>query len=176
MSTQLQEANEMKIGDWESTPVVIKTGGGPVDPPNILCTINGTGEDFKSTLVDKKWQSAKSVRTLRVTGLEILVDGKPLPPIQADSSGLVVLQITYGTEMLIVQEVALPDSERMKLTISSSVPFAAGGGRDEWTDSAAEVPPDAPFLVFTQGLKTEKIQFESTAVEFRIMGDWDEPT
>lgn len=174
MSTQVQEAHDMKIADWESTPVIIKTGGGPVDPPNILCTIDAKPQDFKSTLMDvSKWESAESVGTARITGLEPFENGKPLPPIEAESTGLVVLQITYGTDTLIVQEVDLEDSGLKKLAISSSLPFTAGGGQSEWTDSTGEVTPKAPFVVFTHGSNKWEHQFESTAVELRLVADWD---
>lgn len=183
MSTQMQAANDIRpAGDWESTPVIIKTGGGPVDPvppleptAPIQCTINAEDQDFESTLLGDLWQSAMSVHTGTITKVEITENGNLLRSIEADHLGLAVLQISYGKETLIFQEVAQPDSDATKLSISSSLPFQVtdGGPSDEWRDSVAGVPPDPPFVVFTQGDSIHKIPCKSTDVEVKLDVEWD---
>ncbi len=180
MSAQAQAAKDMKIGDWESTPVVIKTGGTPDDPPQsdpttTPCIISVDGQVFRSTLRDDIWQSAMSVQTGRITGLEINETGKPPQQINADPSELVMVQITYGNQTLTIQELPqLRDSEVTNLMLSSIEPFKVVLGEfDTWTESRAEVPADAPFVVFTRDGRPETIPLSTIDVEFQLNVDWD---
>lgn len=178
MSTPAEGVSEIRSrSNWQMTPVIIKSGGGPNDPPTPMqCTIGVKGEDFISRLVDLKWQSAISAKTGSVKEV-IINDNGSESTINADLVGLAVLQITYGQDTLIVQEVALQHSEFTKLSISSSVEFTATPGDlpDEWCDSAAPVSPNPPFIVFTKGSMMKKIPCHSTAVTIALKMDWDEP-
>ena len=192
MSTPVAKANDVQLQEeWEVTPVIIKTGGGTVDPippmtdpqTKTKCTIGLKSKDFVSNFVshelDKEWESAKSNKTAGILEVHIN-DGSvpPLPPIIADRQGeLAVLQISYGDETLILQDVAIPDSLKTKLAISSSIPFTVTGttSDDEWRHSEAPVPADPlPFIVFTQGERTETIRCQSIDVEIRLKVDWPE--
>jgi hypothetical protein len=177
MSTPAEGVSENRVrSDWQMTPVIIKTGGGPVDPPSpIKCTIGVENEAFISSLVDDKWQSAMSAQTGSIT--EVIIDDNGcVSRINTDLVGLAVVQITYGQDLLIVQEVALPHSEFTNLSISSSLKFAVtqGDSPDEWSSSDASVSADPPFIVFTKGSRMEKIHCESTAVTITLKMDWGE--
>ena len=163
MSTQVAAAKKLNPGQGagESTPVVIKTGGSPDDPrikmnppPKMLCSIevvdNQDNQTFNSRLVDKKWESAKAPNAAI---LQVQVDDSgSLTTIPANSPGLAVLQIFYGSELLMVQEVPQVDPDLTTLSISSSIPFAVPlPDEHEWSDSTAEVPAVPPIVLFTQG-------------------------
>ena len=158
MSTP-QEATELNPTAWEGTPVVIKTGGGQTggetggEPePTMKCSITVDSVNkpaFISTLLEKQWQSAKSDQIASIKWVTI-VDGGNLPKtFTVDGTGLVTVQISFGPETLIVQEVLVPNSANKKITISSSRPF--GASTAEWKDSSTDVPAKAPFVGFTQG-------------------------
>jgi hypothetical protein len=180
MSTPVAKATEIKLrGDWDQTPVIIKTGGGTVDPPEVKdpplripITIDAQDQDFESHLLDDRWGSAKSVQDAKILKVTVADGDNVLPSIDANVPGLAVVQITLGAETLIVQEVAQPDSQYTKLTITSSHLFAAVGGEDKWSESKAEVPADPPFVVFTQGERTETIRCTSNEVQITLLVDW----
>src|ERR1700741_3938043 len=181
MSAQAPGTHDLPISDWQGTPVIIKTGG-DLDPANaaapitLSCIIN-MGDNFRSNLLNAQWQSAKSAQIARILGLEIKDGNTVLSTIKADSPGLAVLQVSYGEETLMFQEMAMPNSELTKISISSSVPFrvTTGGQRpDEWTESTGEVPAEKPFVLFTQGEKRDQIQCTSTNVEITVQLDWGE--
>lgn len=181
MSTP-QEATELNPTAWEGTPVVIKTGGGQTggetggepDPLTMQCSITVDSVNkpaFISTLLEKQWQSAKSDQIAFIKWVTI-VDGGNLPKtFMASGTGLAMVQISYGPETLIVQEVLVPDSENKKLTISSSRPF--GASTAEWKGSTTDVPAKAPFVVFTQdGAAPPPYKCTSLDVTITIETDW----
>lgn len=182
MSTP-QEATELNPTAWEGTPVIIKTGGGQTGgetggetegPLTMPCSITVDSlkkPAFISTLLEKQWQSAKSDQVASIKWVTIVDNGKLPKTITHDQPGLAVLQISYGHETLIIQEVALPNSEYTKVTISSSLPF--GAPTTEWKDSTAKVPAEKPFVVFTQGDNPpDAIQCTSLDVTITIEVDW----
>jgi hypothetical protein len=178
MSTPQQATEFRPRANWEVTPVIIKTGGGQTggeeDPPapRIECTINANDQDFESRLLDDKWGSAKSVEVARIKDV-IIADGpNVLPTINANPVGLTVVQITFGEETLIIQDVALPDSEYTKVLISSSNLFSADGGLDKWTESTGDVPAKPPLVVFTQGERTETIHCSFSDVQVTLDVDF----
>ncbi len=187
MSTP-QEATEFTPKeDWEVTPVIIKTGGGTggqtggeVDPPaqQVLCTIDVQhdtleNQGFISTLLGNQWQSAKSDKVASIKEVLIIEKGKDPITLTADLPGLATLQISYGQETLIVQEVARPDSKYTNLSISSSVPFGVPAETTTaWTNSTADVPAEPPFVVFSQGDNVNTTKCGSMDVEIQINVDW----
>jgi hypothetical protein len=181
MSTP-QEATELNPAEWEGTPVVIKTGGGQTGeetggetegPGKMPCSITVDSVKkpaFISNLLEKKWQSAKSDQIARIKWVTI-IDGGNLPKtFNADPTGLAVVQVSFGPETLIVQEVVIPNSENTKLTISSSFPF--GAATTEWKDSTGEVPAEAPFVVFTQNGSSQPYKCQSLDVNITIEAEW----
>jgi hypothetical protein len=187
MSTP-QEATELNPTAWENAPVVIKTGGGQTggetDPPAPLtmqCTISipdeppGKNLSFRSTLLEDQWQSAKSDQHASITSVVIDEMGKPRKTITPDPTGLAVLQISYGTETLIVQEVELPDNDvDTKLSITSSRPFLVTDSVSdtEWRDSETDVPAENPFVVFTKGGTSDETRCVTTNVTITINVEW----
>ena len=189
MSTPVAKANDVQLPEeWEVTPVIIKTGGGTVDPIPPLtdpkattkCTIGLKSQEFVSHELDNEWESAKSNRTAGILEVHINDGGVPVsPPITAERQGPpAVLQISYGDETLILQDGVLADSENTKLAISSSVPFTVTvppESDDEWRHSEAPVPAEPlPFIVFTQGEKRRVVTCTSIDVEIRLKVDWPE--
>lgn len=180
MSAQAPGASDIPISDWQGTPVIIKTGGDlpPADSPtpgSLNCTINMDADFVSNLLNDDKWQSAKSAEVARILALDITDGNTVLPTIKADSPGLAVLQISYEDETLIFQEMAVPNSELTKISISSSLTFRVtqpGEKPEEWTASTAHVPVKAPFVLFTQGEKRDQVQCRSTDVTITLHLDW----
>jgi len=190
MSAQVQLAKDAKKkSDWdggEVTPVIIKTGGGPdvrppkgtpphrhVPEPRVQCTITAEGKDFESARENGRWGSAKSVQTASIVEVAITDNGVPvLPPFTANSPGLVVLQITYGPETLIVQETEIQgNSDLTNLLISSSHLFSAAN--DKWSESSSTVPADFPLVVFTYGGESKTYQCESNNVTITVSVEWN---
>jgi hypothetical protein len=187
MSTP-QEATELNPAEWENAPVVIKTGGGQTggetDPPLPLtmeCTIGVPNQlpdqnlGFKSTLLENQWQSAKSDQHASITSVVIDEEGRPSKTIKADHPGLAVVQISYGPETLLVQEVALPETDVYRmLSISSSRPFRVTDevSATEWRDSKTEVPAEKPFVLFSQGDHVDPTPCQSTDVTITIYVEW----
>jgi len=187
MSTPQEATEFIPRGEWENTPVVIKTGGGTgtetggeIDTTlQMQCTI-GVQEaadqnySFKSTLLENQWQSAKSEQFASITQVLIYEKGVQIKTLNAGLPGPAALQVSYGPETVIVSEVALPDSEYNKLSISSSRPFGVtdGASATDWKNSAAPVPAESPFVVFTQGGMVDTTTCASTDVEIQIMVEW----
>jgi|KBSMisStandDraft_5_1062788.scaffolds.fasta_scaffold10026_2 hypothetical protein len=182
MSTP-QEATELNPTAWEGTPVVIKTGGGQTEgetegetkgPFTMPCSITVDSlkrPAFVSTLMGNQWQSAKSDQLASIKWFTIVDNGNLPRTIEHDQPGLAVLQISYGPETLIIQEVLVPNSENKKVTISSSLPF--GAETAEWKGSTGEVPAEHPVVVFTQGgIPADPIPCTSLDVTITIEIEW----
>jgi hypothetical protein len=177
---------EVTISDWQVTPVIIKTGGGDVDPvtgqvsDKSQLTISLDDKTFESPLKDDKWRSAMSTVTAGIVSILIQDGLKSVGPFTSvsESEELTTLQVICGPDVLMVSEEALPEPHRTMVVINSPIPFSVikhGAETDKWSESGAPYPVAKPLVIFTQGGHVlANYQCETTDLSLTLGLDWDE--
>ena len=183
MSAQTQKTPEARRPVWQVTPVIIKSGGGggegEGDPTQTTVVFNAVGKIFDSPFTDKQWQVAKSSGPAAIMSVEIQDGPKTLKPIECnDGDELVVLEVTFGTDTLVVNELRIHnDLLNTEIAVTSPVLFnvmEAGEERDEWVESKALFATTTPLIVLTQGgRELKKYQCEFIDVTLTLIVDWD---
>lgn len=172
MSAQT-ESLRMSDDTTQQPPVIIKSGGGGGGPNSIKVAFSGNGNVFDCPRQPNEWQFSTSSGLARIARLEILDGEKPLGPFRADSaSELAVLQVSFGQQTLMINDMPLRDAQITAISMISPVRCKItrpGFERDQWLDSETEFPDTAPFILFTQGgRELANIQCESVHVTLTL--------
>ncbi|HKR23207.1 MAG TPA: hypothetical protein VJS17_11460 [Pyrinomonadaceae bacterium] len=183
MSAQSQK---MQPDESPVTPVIIKSGGGggdptqtPTQPPTETSVVfNAMGKVFDSPLTDERWQVAKSSGPASIMSVQIQDGPNSYGPFDCnDGEELVVLEVTYGTDTLVVNELRIHnDLLNTEIAITSPLVFKvmdAGEREDQWIEAKAWYPIVPPLVVLTKGgRQLAKQQCEFLDVTITLICDW----
>jgi len=184
MKAQTQKTPEVRRPAEQITPVIIKSGGGggggtgEGDPTRTTVVFNAVGKIFDSQFIAKHWQVAKSSGPAAIMKVEIQDGTNTLAPIDCnDGDELVVVEVTFGPDTLVVNELRIHnDLLNTEIAVTSPVLFNvidAGLGPDEWIESKAVFPTKTPLIVVTQGgRELKKYQCEFIDVTITLLVDW----
>jgi len=160
------------------TPVIIKTGGDDSDPGQVQVTINLKNKTFEGNN-EHQWRSAQSTVAAGIMSVEIK-DGDKHTRHATDNPRLegAKLQIIFGTEMLVLENVALQEPHRTSVVITSPNAFEVtkqGTQADQWIESRSSFPAAKPLVIFSQGGHVFIThQCETDIVELTLEVEWDE--